>query len=111
MLITDAKLTELGRRSAALRQEALAAPAPTAVRRWYHRLVRGREPSVATGGPIALNDTQEQLVREWAADDRLWNTQPTVEFNLRIFARAILAASQQCGGASAPNGEVCDGGA
>lgn len=42
--------------------------------------------------PIALNDAQESLVKSWAADDRLWTTQETVEFNLRTFTRSILKA-------------------
>lgn len=41
--------------------------------------------------PIALNADQEWNVKTWAANDRLWTTQETVEFNLRTFARAILA--------------------
>lgn len=45
------------------------------------------------GGPIYLNDRQERAVREWAADDRLWTTQQTVETNLRTFARVILRDS------------------
>jgi hypothetical protein len=43
-------------------------------------------------GPIRLNPEQERAVTQWAADDRLWTTQETVEFNLRVFARVILAA-------------------
>ena len=39
--------------------------------------------------PIVLNAAQEKAVKEWAADDRLWTTQETVEFNLRTFARVI----------------------
>jgi len=42
------------------------------------------------GGPIRLNDAQQQAAKEWAADDRLWTTQETVEINLRMFARVIL---------------------
>jgi len=42
--------------------------------------------------PIALSKAQEALARQWAADDRLWTTQETVEFNLMVFARAVLAA-------------------
>jgi hypothetical protein len=38
-----------------------------------------------------LNTDQEQAIKKWAADDRLWTTQDTVEFNLRVFARLILA--------------------
>ncbi len=41
--------------------------------------------------PIPLNAEQEQAAKDWAADDRLWTTQETVEFNLRTFARKILA--------------------
>jgi hypothetical protein len=40
--------------------------------------------------PIPLNEEQEQAVKSWAADDRLWTTQDTVEINLRTFARMIL---------------------
>ena len=40
--------------------------------------------------PIVLNAAQERAVKEWAADDRLWTAQETVEFNLRTFARAII---------------------
>ncbi len=42
------------------------------------------------GGPIPLTAAQEQAAKDWAADDRLWTTQETVEFNLRVFARTIL---------------------
>jgi hypothetical protein len=52
------------------------------------------------GGPIQLNAGQESLVTQWAADDRLWTTGETVQFNLRVFARAILAAAS--GTESAP---------
>jgi hypothetical protein len=54
------------------------------------RIERGRkiEPDVA---PIPLNEAQAQAAQEWAADDRLWTTQETVEFNLRTFARVILS--------------------
>lgn len=45
--------------------------------------------------PISLNATQEAAVHDWAADDRLWTTQETVEFNLRLFARVILAGRQE----------------
>lgn len=44
--------------------------------------------------PIPLNAEQEQAAKEWAADDRLWATQETVEFNLRTFARKILAVTE-----------------
>ena len=41
--------------------------------------------------PLPLTDVQEQAIKAWAADDRLWTTQETVEFNLRTFARHVLA--------------------
>jgi hypothetical protein len=41
--------------------------------------------------PIPLNAQQQQAIKEWAADDRLWTTQETVEFNLQTFARVILS--------------------
>lgn len=41
---------------------------------------------------IPLNEQQERAIKDWAADDRLWTTQETVEFNLRVFARVILKA-------------------
>jgi hypothetical protein len=49
--------------------------------------VSGAEPKQY---PIQLTAEQEEAVKEWAADDRLWTTQDTVEFNLRTFARTIL---------------------
>lgn len=39
-----------------------------------------------------LNEEQIAAATLWAADDRLWTTQETVEFNLLTFARTILAA-------------------
>ena len=41
-----------------------------------------------------LNTAQVRAAKEWAADDRLWTTQETVEFNLQTFARAILTADR-----------------
>lgn len=43
--------------------------------------------------PIPLNEWQQRAVKQWAADDRLWTTQETVEINLRTFARTVLATS------------------
>lgn len=43
--------------------------------------------------PLSLNAEQEEAVKSWAADDRLWTTQETVEFNLRTFARTMLSLS------------------
>jgi hypothetical protein len=40
--------------------------------------------------PILLTEAQEGAIVTWAADDRLWTTQETVEHNLRVFARMIL---------------------
>lgn len=40
---------------------------------------------------ITLSAAQERVAKDWAADDRLWTTQETVEFNLRTFARKVLA--------------------
>lgn len=45
--------------------------------------------------PIPLNAAQEDAAKTWAADDRLWTTQETVEFNLRTFARTILKAQSE----------------
>lgn len=47
---------------------------------------------VSENAPIRLNDEQEEAVKSWAMDDRLWTTQETVEHNLRLFARVILKA-------------------
>jgi hypothetical protein len=47
------------------------------------------------GDPTALNEAQQAAVKEWAADDRLWTTQETVEFNLRTFARVVLKSTPQ----------------
>ena|SRR3990167_8015164 len=59
--------------------------------KWEGVVLRGGSPDEQTF-PIPLNEAHERAVKEWAADDRLWTTQDTVEFNLRVFARAILAA-------------------
>ena len=48
------------------------------------------EPRQQDISPIPLTTKHEQSIKEWAADDRLWTTQETVEFNLRTFARTIL---------------------
>jgi hypothetical protein len=40
--------------------------------------------------PIPLNALQLKAIKEWSADDRLWTTQETVEFNLQTLARKIL---------------------
>lgn len=42
--------------------------------------------------PVPLSETQEAVIKQWAADDRLWTTQETVEFNLRVFARKIITS-------------------
>ncbi len=36
-----------------------------------------------------------ELSNEWAKDDRLWNTQETVAFNLAVFGRAVLKLASQ----------------
>jgi hypothetical protein len=41
-------------------------------------------------GPLPFTPEMAKAAYEWAADDRLWTTQDTVEFNLRTFARVIL---------------------
>ena len=41
----------------------------------------------------SLNQEQRKLAQSWAADDRLWTTQQTVEINLGTFARCILKAA------------------
>lgn len=48
-------------------------------------------------GPIQLSDAQRKAIKEWAADDRLWTTQETVEANLATFARVILASTPEEG--------------
>jgi hypothetical protein len=52
--------------------------------------VLSAEPRQQDISPIPLTTKHEQSIKEWAADDRLWTTQETVEFNLRTFARTIL---------------------
>jgi hypothetical protein len=43
--------------------------------------------------PIELNPEQERAVQQWAASEsRLWTTPAVTAFNLRVFARVILAA-------------------
>jgi hypothetical protein len=58
------------------------------VKLWYDRGLAHR--ASETSSPINLNEAQELDVKQWAADDRLWSTQETVEFNLRTFARVVL---------------------
>jgi len=43
-----------------------------------------------TDAPIPLSREQIKAVQDWAADDRLWSTKGTTEFNLYTFARLIL---------------------
>ncbi len=40
--------------------------------------------------PWELTEKQEEMIKDWAADDRLWTNQEIVEFNLRVFARFII---------------------
>ena len=47
----------------------------------------------------ALTEAQRLAAKEWAADDRLWTTQETVEFNLLVFAQKILALGLAAGSA------------
>jgi hypothetical protein len=56
-------------------------------------VLQALDAAITTPGPIALNAAQERAVKVWAADDRLWTTQETVEFNLRTFARLVLAGN------------------
>ncbi len=65
-------------------------------------LVREASAPPAATYPIPLNAEMEQAVKDWAADDRLWTIQETVEFNLRTFARTILS-KQTARGESAPS--------
>jgi hypothetical protein len=44
--------------------------------------------------PIPLNEAQQQAIKDWAADDRLWTTQDTVVINLTTFACVILNRCQ-----------------
>jgi hypothetical protein len=55
---------------------------------------------------IPLNESQEQVVKQWAEDDRLWTTRETVTFNLRVFARCILSADQRAEKAEAACAEM-----
>ncbi len=57
-------------------------------------------------GPVVLNDAEEQEVKLWAADDRLWTTQETVEFNLRTFARSILSSDTRLAAAEQARDEA-----
>lgn len=64
---------------------------------WEDAIQREREPTEPTRNiaPIPLNAQQEQAIKGWAADDRLWWTPEDVQFNLRTFARVILKENQQ----------------
>lgn len=59
---------------------------------YLDELDRASAGATGAANPIPLNMEQESAVKQWAADDRLWTTQETVEFNLRTFARVILKA-------------------
>ena len=66
-----------------------------------------RPEPIATQYPLSLNtaglnDAQLKAAKEWAADDRLWTTQDTVEFNLRTFARVILSSASVNGSVQWP---------
>lgn len=43
-----------------------------------------------TDAPIPLSREMITAVQDWAADDRLWSTKETTEFNLYTFARLML---------------------
>ncbi len=45
--------------------------------------------------PIPLSAEMIEAVRTWAADDRLWGSRSTTEFNLCTFARVILKAQAE----------------
>ena len=70
-------------------------PVPEDVGGWLRGISEQAHAEPASGpaprveAPIPLNEEQEQAAKSWAADDRLWTTQGTVEFNLRTFARVI----------------------
>lgn len=55
----------------------------------------GARLSYHLSSPIQLSPQQEEAVKSWAADDRLWTTQETVEFNLRTFARLMLKEEKE----------------
>jgi hypothetical protein len=42
--------------------------------------------------PIPLSKEMLDAVRSWAANDRLWGSRESTEFNLCTFARVILKA-------------------
>lgn len=51
-----------------------------------------RKVAEVIAGPIPLNREQINAVLDFAANDRLWSTKETTEFNLYTFARLILKA-------------------
>jgi hypothetical protein len=51
------------------------------------------KPPPLSAGPLRLTPEQEAAVLRWA-DDCLWTTPAQIEFNLRVFARVILAAAR-----------------
>jgi len=69
---------------------------PRTERRGYDELqMQMAPPERAAEAPISLNASQFASAKEWAADDRLWTTQETVEINLQAFARVILRAARE----------------
>jgi hypothetical protein len=73
---------------------------PAFIVKELRRLAKAIEAEVKSGGEtpapdlpiglIPLNAKQKEEAKVWAADDRLWTTQETVEINLLTFARVIL---------------------
>lgn len=61
-------------------------------RQWWLNILYFLDWPTKEWADIELNDAQERVIKEWAANDRLWTTQETVEVNLRTFACLILKA-------------------
>ena len=63
--------------------------------------LRAASPTGSTASdvaPIPLTKATIEAVRDWAADDRLWSTKDTTEFNLCAFARLVLKHSHDASG-------------
>ena len=54
-------------------------------------------PDAMTTAPIPLSTAMIDAIRAWAADDRLWSTKETTEFNLCTFARLTLKLASEEG--------------
>ena len=65
---------------------------------WIRGIREVEEPTLhprIDGSPMPLSAAMLEAIKTWAADDRLWGSRSTTEFNLCTFARVILKAQAE----------------